>query len=143
MHKSIIITFFALIANFIFILGLFFVPAINQFFRGSKIFLIPFAVFFLLGLILAILVFKSKIKGGLRKFLLLTGISAFGMFAAIIFHNLIYGLFIYIFGDNIWNKIGTSDEPIFFLIGIIICPLGFLIGVIGSTVILIKEKQKK
>ena len=143
MYKSIITAFFALIANFIFILCLFFVPVINQFFMGSKVFLIPFAVFFLLGLVLTILVFKSKIKGKLKKFLLLTGISAFGMFAAILLHNLIYGTFIYIFGDNIWDRIGTGDEPIFFFIGIIICPLGFLIGAIGSIAVLIKDKNKK
>ncbi len=142
MYKSIITTFFILIANFLFILCLFFVPTVFQIFRGSEVFLIPFAVFFLLGLALTILVFKSEIKGKLKKFLLLTGISAFGMFVAILLHNLIYGLFIYIFGDNIWDRIGTSDEPIFFFIAIIFCPLGFLIGAIGSIVILIREKQK-
>ena len=150
MNKYIITTFWALVINFLFIVSMFFVPAIRTLFQGSKAFLIPFIIFFLLGIALTIFTFKSK-EGDpavrerrgrlLKKFLLLTGISSAGMFVSIFLHNIIYGVFIHFFGADFWDRIGIGDEPVFFFIALILCPIGFLVGMVGSIVMFIKQRK--
>ena len=135
--------FWALVGVFIVIACLFFVPAFRDLLRGSELFLLPIAVFFALGVALIVLTLKEKVGGILKKFLLLTGASATGFFVSILLHNAIYGLFIYWFGADFWDRIGLGDEPFFFIVAIIICPIGFLVGVVGSIVLAIKNKQAK
>ena len=139
MYKYVITIFWALNINFILLLGIFFIPIIREFFKGGIVFLIPFIIFSLLGLVLIFTVLKSKTKGKLKNYLLLTGVSAAGIFIAIILHNFIYGLFIYMFGEDFWGQPG--DEGFFFIVAIFIFPLLFLIGSIKSFLIIIKTKK--
>ena len=117
-----------------------------------KVYMVPFmfiswAVFFLLGLALIVLIVKKKekkIQGQLKKFLLLTGASAVGFPVFVILHNLVYGLFIYFLGQDFWDRIGPGgDEPFFFILAVIVCPLGFLVGVIGTIVLLKKGERRR
>lgn len=87
--------------------------------------------------------FNEKKGRALKKFLMLMGISVVGFFVSIVLHNLVYGLFIYLFGADFWDKIGIGDEPIFFLIAIIVCPIGFLIGTIGTIILFMKQKNSR
>jgi len=57
-----------------------------------------------------------------------------------ILHNFVYGIFIFFFGFDFWDKIGIGDEPFFFLISVIIAPLAFLTGLIGTLIILVKSR---
>ena len=132
--------FWALIGVFIVVVCLFFVPAFRDLLRGSELFLVPIAIFFLLGAALIFLTLKEKVGGILQKFLLLTGASAVGFLVSILLHNAIYGLFIYFFGADFWDRISLGDEPVFFIVAIIICPIGFLVGVAGSIVLAIKNR---
>jgi len=134
-------TFWVLMGVFFVILGEFFIPAVRDFFKGSILFLLPIAIFFLLGIVLIFLTIKGETRKPLRKFLILTGLSSSGFFVSILLHNFIYGLFIYLFGSDFWQRIGLGDEPIFFIIAIIICPIGFLIGIIGSIVMFVKKNN--
>ena len=43
------------------------------------------------------------------------------------------------FGEGFWERIGIEDEPVFFILAIVVCPLGFLVGTIGSIVHLVKS----
>ncbi len=128
--------FWALVGVFVVIVCLFSIPAFRDLLRGSELFLMPFAVFFLLGIALLVLTLKEKIGGTLKKFFLLTGASATGFFVFVLLHNLVYGLFIYFFGEGFWNG---GDEPFFFIMAIFVCPLGFLVGMVGSIVLSIKS----
>ncbi len=93
-----------------------------------------------LGITLIILTLKGGIGGKLKKFLILTGVSVAGFFVSVLLHNFIYGLFIHFFGKDFWNRIGTGgDEPVFFILAIVVCPIGFLIGTIGSAVLFTKK----
>ena len=132
--------FWALLGVFIVVVCLFFVPVFRNLLRGSELFLVPIAIFFLLGAALIFLTLKEKVGGILQKFLLLTGASAVGFLVSILLHNAIYGLFIYFFGTNFWDRISLGDEPVFFIVAIIICPIGFLVGVAGSIVLAIKNR---
>jgi len=135
--------FWALIGVFIVVVCLFFIPVFRDLLQGSELFLAPIAVFFLLGVALIFFTVREKVRGIHKKFLLLTGASAVGFFVSILLHNAIYGLFIYWFGADFWDRIGMGDEPFFFLVAIIICPLGFLVGAVGSVVLAIKNKRAK
>jgi len=59
-----------------------------------------------------------------------------GIFVFVLLHNAIYALFIHFFGTEFWNG---GDEPFFFIMAIFVCPIGFLVGVVGSIVLAIKK----
>ncbi|MFC1630300.1 hypothetical protein ACFL06_02080 [Patescibacteria group bacterium] len=137
--SSIFTTFWMLVVFFLFILVEMFVPLVRDLFRGSLLFLWPFVIFSFLGVLLIYLTIKEKVERPLRKFLLLTGFSAAGVFIFSLLHNLVYGLGVYFFGENFWVNIGMPDEPLFFILAIIVSPIGFLIGVVGSIALLRKN----
>ena len=92
------------------------------------------------GIALIVLTVKRAEKGLLKKFLLTTGASVIGIPVFIILHNLVYGAFIHFFGEGFWNG---GDEPFFFIMALIVCPLGFLVGFIGSIVLAVKKARQK
>lgn len=94
------------------------------------IFLSAIVVFVLLGVALLFLTVKTKVGGILKKFLLLTGASAVGLPVSILLHNVVSGLF-------------NIEEPVFFIMAIFVCPIGFLVGAVGTIVLAIKSKQVK
>ena len=135
--------FWALVGVFIVIVCLFLIPA----FRGTMFLwflIISGSIFLLLGVALIVLTIKEKVGGMLKKFFLLTGASSAGFFVFVLLHNFIYGLFIHFFGADFWDRIGPGgDEPFFFLLAIFVCPLGFLVGAIGSIVLAIRSSGQR
>ena len=89
-----------------------------------------------LGITFLVLIIRGKAKGIFRKFQLLIGASAVGIPISVILHNAVYALFIYFFGAEFWSG---GDEPVFFIMAIFVCPLGFLVGAVGSIVLAIKK----
>jgi len=83
-----------------------------------------------LGVTLLILTAKTKVGGTLKKFLLLTEASFVGFLISGILHNVISGL-------------TNFEEPVFFIIATIVCPIGLLVGAIGSIVLAVKKKRTK
>ncbi|NQT31603.1 MAG: hypothetical protein HQ588_04640 [Deltaproteobacteria bacterium] len=126
--------FWALLGVFVVVVCLLLIPAFGGL-LGGAVFLIPFAVFFLLAVALLVFTLREKIAGLLKVFFLLTAASAAGVFVFILLHNALYGLLIHFFGEGFWNG---GDEPFFFILALIVCPLGFLTGVIGSIVLRIR-----
>jgi len=94
------------------------------------VFFISGAAFFLLGGALIFLTVKEKVGGMSKKFLILTGASAAGLPVFVLLHNAIYGLF-------------NVEEPVFFITATLVCPIGFLVGAVGSVVLAIKNKRAK
>ncbi len=139
MKKSLIIVFWILVGIFILLVCQFTIPSL-RFLTRWFLFPVPFIVFFLLGITLIVLTLREKIRGKLKNFLLLVGSSATGIFPFILLHNLVYGLFIFFFGENFWQRTGLGDEPVFFILALLVCPIAFLIGAIGSGVLLLKRK---
>jgi hypothetical protein len=93
-------------------------------------------VFFGLGVALLVLTVKRKVPGLLQKFLLLAASSAVGLLLFAVLHNLVTALLISSFGFS-----ADFDEPVFFILATIVCPLGFLVGAIGSIVLGIKDRR--
>lgn len=139
--KRLLAILWFLIATFIFIVLEVTLPFIRDLFRDSKLFLIPLVIFCLLGATLLILSLREKVKNKLKKFLILTGASTIGFFFFIILHNAFYALNTMTREVFILNYIIEDLHIIFFLIAIFVCPIGFLVGVISSIVILKKEQK--
>ena len=102
-----------------------------------KVYLLPlmfisWVSFFVLGLVLILLIVKKKaegLQGLLKKLLLLTGASAVGFLSFVLLHNVVSGLL-------------GIEEPFFFILAVFVSPLGFLVGAIGTIVLLIKQKNR-
>ncbi len=121
--------FWALVGVFVIVVSMILIP------RGGRlwmpfVFLPAIAVFVLLGAALLFLTVKTKVGGILKKFLLLTGASAVGLPVFVLLHNVVSGLF-------------NIEEPFFFIMAIFVCPIGFLVGVVGSVVLAIRNKQAR
>jgi len=124
--------FWALVGIFIVIVSVFSIPAFRDLVMGFLFIIISGTVFLLLGGALIVLTVREKVGGMLKKFFLLTGASSTGVFVFVLLHNLVYGLFIHFFGAGFWDRIGLGDEPFFFIMATLVCPLGFLVGAVGS-----------
>ena len=127
--------FWALVAVFVVIVCLLLFQAFRDLIAGSVLYLSPFAVFSLLGGALIVLTLREKVGGKLKTFFILTGASAAGVLVSILLHAAIYALFTHFFGSDFWNG---GDELFFFTMAVVVCPLGFLVGVVGSIVLAIR-----
>jgi len=136
--------FWALVGIFVVIICGFSIAAVGEFFRGFRFLLfmtVSGTAFFLLGVALIILTVREKISGKLKAFFILTGASATGFIPSILLHNAIYGLLVYWFGAGFWDRIGLGDEPFFFIMAVFICPIGFLVGVVGSIILAVRKHR--
>lgn len=138
----IITIFWSLIFVFMVILSIFFVPAIGDLLKGPQ-FLFPFILFSFLGGILLFLTLKNKTKGKLRIFLLLTSLSSTGFFISIFLHNFFYALAILASDFAVIRFLFEVLHGIFFIIAVPFCPLGFLIGAVGSGLLIFKKNRIK
>jgi len=71
---------------------------------------------------------KNDSGKSLKFFLLLTGGSAVGIPVFVILHNLAYLILAKIM------DVGAGDEPFFFVLATIVCPLGLITGLVGSVI---------
>jgi len=132
--------FWALVVVFVFIVGYIMIPIFSRY-MGFYFIIVSGIIFFLLGIALIFLSVKEKMDKLLKKFLILTGASAIGIPIGVILHNLFYALFILLFGADFWERTGLGDEPFFFILALIVCPIAFLVGVIGSIVRFLKTRK--
>lgn len=131
--------FWILVGIFIVIFSYFAIPFAHKIKRALFPYMAVIAfTFFLLGGLLTYYTIKLKIEGKLKWFLILTGICPMIFLISVLLHNFVYGLFIYLFGENFWNG---GDEPFFFILAHIVCPIAFLTGIIGSIIIMLKKNN--
>ncbi|MFC1637613.1 hypothetical protein ACFL1W_01195 [Candidatus Margulisiibacteriota bacterium] len=122
MNKLIKIVFTALLFVFALILSFMF-----GLFSG-RIFLALIALLLTLGIALVALTIRQKVAGKLKLFLLLTGGSAAGFVVFSVLHNLLYALL-------------GFEEPVCFLVAVVVCPVTFIIGAVGSIVMIVNENR--
>ncbi|MBN1502170.1 hypothetical protein JW930_01380 [Candidatus Woesearchaeota archaeon] len=136
------IIFYVLVAIFLCLLAYFTIPgSINSKHTMFPVIVVLAILFSILGGLLFFYTSKSKLRGALRKLILLTGASSAGFLVSIILHNIFSGLLILIFGPYFWTQIGLVDEPLFFIIALFICPLGFSIGAAGTIIHLVRKMK--
>lgn len=138
--KYLFATFLILLIVFVFVLMELFVPTVRGLFKGSILFLAPFIIFSLLGIVLIFLTIKEKIQSKLRNSLLLTGISSAGFFISIFLHNIFYGLAAISERVVVLSYLMKFFDVSFFIIAIFACPLLFLISSITALILFLKTK---
>jgi len=139
-ENTLTIIFYLLVAVFVLAIGIIFIPAFRGFLSGAFM-IISGVILVILGSVLIGLTLVQKVEGKLKKFLILTGASAAGFFVFVLLHNIFYALEQITSHISILSYLMKAFEVIFFLIAIFACPIGFLIGAIG-TIIMFKKKRK-
>ena len=143
MKKSLLpVIFWALVGVFLVIVSQMFIPAVTEILSGSVLFLVPFIIFSLLGIALIFLTAKARVEGKDRKFLLLTGFSSAGFFVFVFLHNAFYALGTITEHIFVLKYLMQALDVAFFVVAVIVCPLGFLVGAVGSMVLFIKKRKK-
>ena len=94
-------------------------------------------IFLILGVVLTLI--SRKEKGRLRKFLILTGVSAIAPFAFAVLHNIFYGLAIAFEG---FKCLFQALHIVSFIISIIIAPVVFVVGLSGSVIFFKQTSQR-
>ena len=128
--------FWALIGVFVIFVGMIVTPPVNELLFGEYnptlfgyIFVSSGGVALIgLGVTLLVLTAKTKVERRLKKFLLLTEASFVGLPIFGILHNVVSGL-------------TNFEEPVFFILATIVCPIAFLVGAIGSIVLRVKSSR--
>jgi len=138
LYISTLVIFWIIFAVFVFFLANIFLGKYLPF--QSFIGLPSYALLSLLGITLIVLAVKAKLTKISKAFFILTGSAAVGSGISVVLHNLLFGLFIILFGKGFWERTGMGDEPVFFILATIIFPLALLVGIIGSTILIAKKK---
>ena len=118
--------FWAMVGVFVIAVCMMFIPAVLRLPVGFSAFA-AWPILFGLGVTLIVLTVKTKVGGMLKGFLLLTGASVVGLPVFGILHNIVSALF-------------NTEEAVFFILALIVCPIAFLVGAVGSIVLAIKTK---
>ena len=134
------VIFYALVAVFVLAVSIIFIPVFRGFISGTFM-IISGVILVILGSILIGLTLVQKVEGKLKKFLMLAGASAAGFFVFVLLHNIFYGLEQITSHITILSYLMKAFEVVFFLIAIFACPIGFLVGVIG-TIVMFNKKRK-
>jgi len=139
-ENTLTIIFYLLIAVFVLAISIIFIPAFRGIVSGTFM-IISGVILVILGSVLIGLTLVQKIKGKLKKFLILTGASAAGFFIFVLLHNIFYALEQVTSHVTILCYLMKALEGVFFLIAIFACPIGFVIGVIGAIVMFSKKRK--
>ena len=80
----------------------------------------------------------KKLKGRLRSFVMMMGGSILGFFASVLLHNAIYAVVFVTLLDK-----PDYDEPVFFIIAVIVCPIVFIVGAVGTLVTWLRQRRQQ
>lgn len=136
--------FFILSLIFIFIVGMIFLPIPEEIKRSlSTVYILSWVLFFVLGLVLLFMIVKQteKVTGWLRFFLILTSASAVGFTTGVILHNFSYALAEVVRYSDTLTRFFHSADAAFFIFAIIICPIGYFLGTIGTIALALPKKK--
>ena len=98
---------------------------------------------FFAGVGLIIITYKEKISGKRKFFLLFSGFSSASFLLFVVLHNLFYALSTITENSVILNRIINFFEVASFLTATIICPVGLIVGIAGTLIILKKTQSEK
>lgn len=141
MKKTTLAIFLILIASFLLVAGELFIPAVQEWIdRSDFAFFLPMAIFSGLGIVLFALAAKEE-HSALRKFLMSAGAAAAGFLLFVVAHNALYALSSLAGASSSWGALCGFLHAAFFITAILICPAVFIIGVLGSIVLMLRNKR--
>jgi lysylphosphatidylglycerol synthetase-like protein (DUF2156 family) len=142
-NRRILMTlFWVLVVVFVVAASFFLIPALRDF-LGFPLMAASGFAFLILGAALVFLTRGLKVKGRLRKFLILTGASSAGLFISVVLHNAFYALGTVVSHIAVLKYLVGFLEIVFFFVAVPICPVGFLVGAVGSIVMFLKKEKKE
>ncbi len=100
---------------------------------GVTIF-VPWVMLTLAGLGLVVLVARAGLTGKVKIFLLICGYAAVGFLAGVLLHNLFYALGSMTASAFLGGLLGFL-EGAFFILAVLVCPLGLLVGALGALIL--------
>ncbi|MFH1537078.1 MAG: hypothetical protein ABID45_03760 [Patescibacteria group bacterium] len=115
---------------------------VTEIFRGKQFLYILLGgggAFLVLGIALILLTKKLEVSKANKVFLYMTGFSAPAFLIGTVGHNLLYALGTVITEISVLPYIVSAFEVAFFFLAVPVCPIGFIVGIIGSVVYLIKK----
>ena len=133
--------FFVLVSIFALFVALFVLGGRLNWFPFPLLVVLAIA-FFLLGLVVVVLTVRLNEARVKKAFFLLAGASAAAMPLCALLHNVVYALFLLWFGEGFWERHG-ADEPVFFILAIIVFPVLFFVGAVGSLAFLTKASLSR
>lgn len=98
---------------------------------------------FVTGVGLIVTTYREKVTGKRKFHLLSSGFSSAGFLLGVVLHNLLYALGTITENLVIVNKIINFFEVAFFLAATIICPIGLIVGIVGTLILLKKTQSEK
>ena len=98
-------------------------------------------IFGLFGLALIVLSATQTDSRITKAIFIINGASAVGIPISVVLHNITYRLCIRWFGHDFWSQGG--DEPIFFILAIIIFPVMFVITALAGAAVLLKTGKQQ
>lgn len=106
----------------------------NGIIRGPSMFIL-WILLAVAGLGLVISTYRQKTAGKVRVFLLVAGYSAVGFLAGVVLHNLLYALAMLAENLAVIHVILNILEAAAFIAAVILCPVGLLVGIIGTLIL--------
>ena len=108
-------------------------------FYGLPLFLLPFIIIFATFFVVAAIPRARKALGRLevpkkyspKHFLLLLWLTGQAFLLGIALHNGLYALFFHLACRVLYGYVCAGDEPVFFIIAIVVVPAGFMVGTVG------------
>jgi hypothetical protein len=136
-YSSSLVVFWLIFSFFILdVLSMYAMPLLGPINR--YIFIPMMVILAISGIALIVLVSRLKIRKLAKAFFILTGSSALGITVFVVLHNLLFALLIKLFGEGVWGSLG--DEPVFFILATMVCPIALLVGIIGGIVLIAKKR---
>jgi len=129
---------YALIVSFVLIVLTIFAPDVFPEIQGRQflIFLFGFGgTFMILGFILGIFARKWVKNKKFKTFLMLAGFSAGSFLILTVLHNVFYGVAEAFNDIVIVRYVAEALSVVSFIVSLIVVPVAFLVGVVGSLVI--------
>jgi hypothetical protein len=136
-RRTILILFWAQVVVFVITLLPMFVPFLEDILPRAMLW--EAAILFLLGVGLIWLVLRAPVDRPLKRFLTLTGGSAIGFVVSFLLHNFMFALSILTEDLPILPSLLSALGVVFFLAAVPVFPVTFVIGAVGTVVLLVRR----
>jgi hypothetical protein len=127
-------TVFILLVLFTILVALMMFFPDNGIIRGPSMFVL-WILLAVAGLGLVIFTYRLKAAGKVRVFLLVSGFSSVGFLVGVVLHNLLYALAMLAENLMVIHTILNVLEAAAFMAAVILCPIGLLVGIIGTLIL--------